>query len=240
MFYCALSHRVRMLDFLPKEIAICEVGVFEGLFSQRLMERVRPGQLHLVDPWIYHEDSLYKRDTANSLQEEQNNRYQQVVEKFSEEIQSGRIIVHRCTGAEAVKILPDNYFDFIYIDAMHYQDAVRSDLEQFLPKLKHDGIIAGHDFAQHPLSRRKSFGVIPAVTDFLSDNEDLNLFCMTSERWPSYFIGRRTSKMVREFISNLHESNVQCVILPDELVKFTQQVLVPGEKTEKVIPRFCK
>lgn len=38
--------------------------------------------------------------------------------------------------------------DFIYIDGSHSEENVRRDLELYLPKLKKNGIIAGHDYLE--------------------------------------------------------------------------------------------
>lgn len=40
----------------------------------------------------------------------------------------------------------DNSIDFIYIDGNHSYEAIKSDLELYLPKLKQNGIISGHDY----------------------------------------------------------------------------------------------
>jgi hypothetical protein len=241
MFYYAHTHRVRMLDFLPKEIKICEIGVYEGQFSSQLLERAAPSALHLVDPWIQHDDPDYLRDTANSDSAIQNARYSGVLNKFENYIEKGLVLVHRMTGEEASKRLPDNYFDFIYIDAMHYEGAVYADLKCFLPKIKNHGIIAGHDYANHPLSQRKNFGVINGVDRFLNENEEFSLLAISSERWPSYFIGRRDSAMASKFLSALHESDVPCVCLPQALRSQCRQMVVPRERgPEKVVGRFVR
>ena len=41
---------------------------------------------------------------------------------------------------------PDNFFDFMYIDARHDYASVLSDLLEWWPKLSPDGIMAGHDY----------------------------------------------------------------------------------------------
>ncbi len=45
----------------------------------------------------------------------------------------------------AMELLPNAYFDFIFIDADHRYDCVIRDLRGFLPKLKPGGIICGDD-----------------------------------------------------------------------------------------------
>ena len=40
----------------------------------------------------------------------------------------------------------DNSIDFIYIDGNHQYDFVKKDLEDYVPKVKVGGVIAGHDY----------------------------------------------------------------------------------------------
>ena len=60
----------------------------------------------------------------------------------------------------AVDQFPNNYFDFIYIDASHKYKDIKSDINMYLPKCKK--IIGGHDYGnQHP-------GVIKAVNEIFN------------------------------------------------------------------------
>ena len=36
--------------------------------------------------------------------------------------------------------------DLVYIDAKHDYESVKRDIELYLPKIKHKGILAGHDY----------------------------------------------------------------------------------------------
>lgn len=47
---------------------------------------------------------------------------------------------------EACKHFDDEFFDLVYIDAQHEYEDVKQDIEIWLPKVKKNGIIAGHDY----------------------------------------------------------------------------------------------
>ena len=56
----------------------------------------------------------------------------------------------------------DESIDFIYIDANHSYESVKKDLELYLPKLKQNGWIGGHDY-----NKKYWPGVIQAVNENL-------------------------------------------------------------------------
>ena len=47
---------------------------------------------------------------------------------------------------EASNKFNDNYFDFIFLDASHDKNQIKSEILSWLPKLKVGGILAGHDY----------------------------------------------------------------------------------------------
>ena len=57
-------------------------------------------------------------------------------------------IVHTIpeNSIEASTYFPDEYFDVVFIDAEHTYDAVKRDIETWLPKVKTGGILIGHDW----------------------------------------------------------------------------------------------
>lgn len=52
----------------------------------------------------------------------------------------------RCDSPLAASLFPDEYFQFIFIDAGHSYEQVTRDLQAWYPKLKTGGLIAGHDY----------------------------------------------------------------------------------------------
>jgi hypothetical protein len=66
----------------------------------------------------------------------------------------------RMASVEASKLYEDESLDFIFIDAAHDYENVKKDILSWFPKLKKNGIIAGHDYTTHE-------GVKLAVDDLL-------------------------------------------------------------------------
>lgn len=71
--------------------------------------------------------------------------------------------VHWMPSVEAAKLVPDRWADFVFIDAGHSYQAVRADIEAWLPKVREGGWFGGHD--HHP----KFPGVIRAVGERFGD-----------------------------------------------------------------------
>ena len=71
------------------------------------------------------------------------------------------------TSEQASGFYKDNSLDFIFIDADHRYEAVTKDLQNWFPKLKTDGIIAGHDWPWDSVRN--------AVTDFFKRDLPVNV-----------------------------------------------------------------
>lgn len=154
-----LSRRARraakrdfLFDHLPKGGVAIEVGVFDGDFSERILHFNEPRILHLVDPWFLAADgSLIDGPTQNFASSSEaaaslEDQYQHVLTRFAKEIASGRIVVHRMLSHDAAPLFPDGHFDWAYVDASHFYDDVKRDLQAFWPKLRVGGYLLGDDY----------------------------------------------------------------------------------------------
>lgn len=47
---------------------------------------------------------------------------------------------------DIANMFSNGYFDCIYIDGLHTYEQVKRDIEQYRPKLRSDGVLAGHDY----------------------------------------------------------------------------------------------
>jgi predicted O-methyltransferase YrrM len=65
---------------------------------------------------------------------------------------------------DAVKHIPDNSLDFVYIDANHKYDFVMLDILLWSRKVRKGGVVSGHDYFNNP---KYNMGVKPAVDDYV-------------------------------------------------------------------------
>jgi len=136
-----------------------EIGVQNGNFSDVLL-RSTLQKLYLVDCWDYQPQGYV--DGANVDQNRQNLIYNNIKIKYQN---NKRVNIIKDFSINASSLFPDNYFDFVYIDANHSFEAVMQDLESWYPKVKLNGVIAGHDYLDDFASYTK-FGVKSAVDKF--------------------------------------------------------------------------
>lgn len=210
--YVLGAKREILLDCLPKGGRVAEIGVALGDFSECIYQQAQPMELHLIDPWAFQDDEDYKLDDSNVPQAEADRRHLSVCERFAPQIEAEVIKVHRDYSENAVGQFPDDYFDWIYIDANHTYEACLSDLRLYAPKVKPNGFICGHDFANHSGAQQMKFGVVEAVKQFVQETEyDFTL--LTYELYPTYVIAKSVG---HERYENVFASSlIQCGILTE-------------------------
>lgn len=156
-----------------------EIGVQRGDFSAVIRNTWKNGTIHLIDRWKYEEDYV---DVANISYREQLNNYLYVVTRFSENYD---VKIYRTDSVEATNHFPDEYFDWIYIDADHSYEGCKRDLNAWYPKLKKGGMFCGHDFLDGEIPAG-IFGVKSAVEEFLKE-KDAQLFVTQEQEWKSWY-----------------------------------------------------
>jgi hypothetical protein len=105
-------------DFLNKESIICEVGSFDGASTELFAQKCK--KVYSVD--IQCRDSLKK-----------------IIKKYN-------INFYQKESFEASSIFDDNFFDCVYLDNVHSFEHVYEEIKLWLPKVKFNGIISGHDY----------------------------------------------------------------------------------------------
>lgn len=133
------ASRYGMLDRLPRNGAVIEVGTLRGDFASHILERCRPERLHLVDI--------------------------DLSRVHPEVLKHPAVVPHEGLSLEAAGAFADEAFDWIYIDAGHDYRSVIADAEAYAPKVKPGGFLVFNDFA-HIDPNLGRYGVHRAVVDF--------------------------------------------------------------------------
>ena len=145
-----------------------EIEVCEGLYSEILCSSIPDLKLLCVDPWC-----AYDNISANFAKK----RYDDAIERL------GKYNVEfiKKTSMEAVKDVPNESLDFVYIDGNHDFNYVVMDIIEWGKRIKKGGIIAGHDYYHFFRA-----GVVTAV-DAYTRAHNIYPWYLTREREPSWF-----------------------------------------------------
>lgn len=151
-----ISDRISVLELAASENprgVVAEIGVAGAHFTKQILATWPTcSRLFAVDCWG-------PFDGNHITDSEQEERFQQVTRDLS---QYANVTIIREYSHAAAASVPDESVDCIYIDADHSYAAVLLDLRSWLPKLKKNGIMAGHDYG---MSSVKS-----AVDEFCAEN----------------------------------------------------------------------
>lgn len=176
-----IKDRNILLDSLPKNMKIAELGIFKGEFSKIILEKVSPSELFLVD--LFPEEICSgDKDGNNIVWVNLEQMYDQIVEEFK---QFQHIKVIKSYTSDFLNSLEDEYLDAVYIDADHSYEGVKLDLNLSLKKVKKGGIIMGHDYTYD-----KFPGVVNAVNQFC-ENNNLKIDILTEDGCPTYLIYKK-------------------------------------------------
>lgn len=129
-----------------------EVGVAQGSFSEAMFDVIPYLKLYCVDSW-----TPYKENRWSGSQERNEHHFQATTKrlfKYNAEIINN-------FSMDAVKKIPLESLDFVYIDACHAFDFVMQDLIEWSKRVKPGGIVSGDDYYHF-----KGAGVIKAVNAY--------------------------------------------------------------------------
>lgn len=125
--------------FKDKEIVGAEIGSLLGFNASSMLKHLPTlNKLYLVD----------------------NNTDEGLIVLKNKFMTNSKVVIVESDSVAAASKFDDQSLDYVYIDADHSYEAVKADIEAWLPKIKPDGIICGHDYFEH-----EEFGVIKAVNE---------------------------------------------------------------------------
>lgn len=157
------KNRRELVRHLPPRSVGAEIGVWKGDFSAVLLRRLRPRELHLIDPWVFQPEfpnRMYGGKNAKS-ERDMDAIFEGVRARFTG---SPEVKLDRRKSAEAHASFGDGFFDWVYVDGNHEFDFVLQDLVNFHPKVKPGGCLCGDDYLWK--NDQGAFTVRAAVEEF--------------------------------------------------------------------------
>lgn len=137
-----------------EDVVMAEIGSYAGDSAEIFASYFK--LVYCIDPWMNGYDSTDAASYQFPME--------QVEKQFDLALANYRNVKKiKMKSEHAVKIFKDGDLDFVYIDALHTYEGVKRDIELWLPKIKKDGWIGGHDH------QGKFAGVIKAVDEIKAD-----------------------------------------------------------------------
>lgn len=159
---------VPFINELGNDVKGIELGICWGVNSYMLLESC-PNITTLIGVDHYQAYQDWDREIP---QHEQDHNYAKLVHNMT--VMGPRFQLLKMNTKDAAAKLEDNSFDFVFIDADHSMKSVLNDLDNYWPKIRNGGIIAGHDsnlfsvnFAVTSWAKRK--GIDPTTINMLEN-----------------------------------------------------------------------
>jgi hypothetical protein len=142
------SDRYKLLEALPPDGIVAEVGTDRGRLAARIMAVARPRMLH-----------IFELDITRISPE-----------NIGSQVADGRCRIHAGDYSELLRTMPDHMFDWIYVDGDHSYEGVKRDIAAAAPKLKPGGLMVFNDYAVWSVTSMRRCGVAKAANEFVVAN----------------------------------------------------------------------
>lgn len=139
-----------------------EIGSYAGESAEMFINSGAFDKLYCIDPW-----EMYTAAPNDATGDEGIYEAEKAFDRRF--CQNPLVVKLKMKSADTIQLFEDDSIDFIYIDGVHQYDAVKQDLQLYVPKIKKGGIISGHDW--HP----NWPGVVKAVKEFFG-KEPLSIY----------------------------------------------------------------
>lgn len=156
-----------------------EIGVEYGSNSSQILSQWT-GKLISIDMWAVPSIEAHARKLLNT----------------------NRSILVKKSSVEAARDIADRSLDFVYIDADHDYENCMRDIEVWFPKVRHGGLVAGHDYLTWTNDQGAGcdFGVKAAVDEYCSLN-GYQLNVTTEDFWegnpyPTWYFTKEIPRII--------------------------------------------
>ena len=147
-----LEGRREILELVQPGTIGAELGVFTGLFSEVILERVHPVVLHLVDPWWLEYGELYPDWGSYTAGGTLSTRVAHDAAAARAESSRGacEVEIHVARSASWLRSIPDASLDWAYVDSTHYYRETLEELRLLRTKVRANGVVLGDDWRPEP------------------------------------------------------------------------------------------
>ena len=162
------SHETYM-EIVKTNLAIpkigCEVGVFKGVLSAKLLAKFSSLTMYMVDSYLPNSSVRSISKSKNPMQSQMNLLQTAVTDTLPFE---DRRIVLVGKSVQVARLVEDGSLDFVFIDANHACPVVTKDINAWYPKVRSGGLVSGHDYMiNHPPNKNR---VKKAVDKFVKEH----------------------------------------------------------------------
>lgn len=210
-----VENRFKMLEFLPKNSVVAEVGTQYGEFAEKILATVKPQKLHLIDG----DFEPLKFEIANGRKP-----------LIKSAIDSGIVELHEGDSSTILDSFIEDYFDWIYIDADHAYEGVCKDIDRGYSKVKPDGLMVFNDYTNWSVCEIMPYGVARAVNEFcIANNWEIVFFALHSLGYHDIAIKKNSGEkdlrvQLQEVNSELQGAQLQVQQLMSELESAKQAI----------------
>lgn len=169
-----LSNREMACKFIPKNSIIAEIGVAFGDFSTVILNNCSPYKFYAIDMFSDKTKGFWGQ---NIFESENITHAEWYTKKFKNYIDKNILEIRKGISWECLDTFPNNYFDYVYVDAAHDYESVKKDIQVLKRVVKNKGIIQFNDYIHIDWS-----GVIPAVHELVKDTDSKVLYyCLSRD-----------------------------------------------------------
>ncbi len=141
-----IVNRNELLNHVPTGGVCAEIGIDQCIYSERILNVTKPKQFHLFD--------IDPKAIAIGAK------------KFEPLINKEAVVLHEGDSSKMIAQMPDDFFDWVYVDGLHTYEGCKNDLEVVRTKMKDNGLILINDYVYFAPSDFWKYGVIEATNEF--------------------------------------------------------------------------
>ncbi len=186
-----LVNRDKILDFMPQNGIVAELGVALGSFSEKIIRTLQPKMFYAIDLFELEKfPTLWEMQTVDVFNGKTHEEF--YAEKFESEISNGIVHLKKGLSWDILAEFQDLFFDVIYIDAGHTYDSVKKDAALASRKIKHDGFLIFNDYIMFDYIVNEPYGVVQVVNELcVHENFEMIYFALQQHMFCDVVLRRK-------------------------------------------------